>query len=390
MSGGNCSRASAPPDCALLPEPPDALGLNRRGIARLTAGDIEGALADFHRAATLRGDYPEPWNNAGLVRQLLGQPREAVADFDRALAVRPDYPEALTNRGRALQALGDSRGARADFDSALGCAAGPFAASVLHNRGLLRQEDGDLAGALADFDRALEIDPRHTAAYVTRGLARKEAGRLEEALADFDRALEQTPAHGLATVYHGRGGVRVLQNDFAGALADYDRALGLEPENFAFYVSRGNARYHRREPQAVVDYHMAFRLDPDGTARELLRILTADVRRDAAAVLDNCTQHLRLSDRDVLAYARRGLTLLLLGREAEAAADCAQVHRLAPELRAPFEGLIERAHRRRRSPLSAPLAFSPAAPTTEAIDAVFAGKEGPLAQAVGSRVTAIW
>lgn len=288
------------------------------------------------------------------------------------LAVRPDYPDALTNRGRARQALGDAAGARADFDQALSLVAtSPYAASVLHNRGMLRQTQADLAGALADFDQALAIDPKHTSTYVARGLARKENGDLEAALADFNQALEQNPAQGLAAIYHGRGGVRVLQNDFAGALADYDQALSLEPERYLFYISRGNARYHLRDPRGVLDYRMAFRLDADGAAREFVRILATDVQRDAEAVLDNCNKHLRLSDRDVQAYARRGLTLLHLGRDAEAAPDLARCRALLGDALPYFQRLLERILSSRNSPAPTGSAGPRGALSTGLIDEVF-------------------
>lgn len=313
---------------------PESRCLNLRAIDRLRCGDTEGALDDFQRSLDLDPGYAEAWNNRGLVRQTLGRHAEAVADFDRALAARPYYAEALTNRGRGRQALGDLDGARADFDRALACASGRFIASVLHNRGALRQLQGDLAGALADYDRALAADPAHAATYVHRGLARKQLGDLPGARADFDLALQRLRPERSAAAWHARGGVRALQNDFAGAIADYDRAIGLEPENACFYLSRGNARYHRRDRRCLADYRMASRLDPDAAAREVARFVREDACRDAQAVLDNCAKHLRLSDRDVLAYGRRGLTLVLLRRDAEAESDFAHFRALAPELAA--------------------------------------------------------
>jgi tetratricopeptide (TPR) repeat protein len=289
---------------------PDAPSLNRRAIARLTQGDPSGALEDFRRCTELDPGYAEAWNNSGLVRQELGRLEEALADFDRALAARPDYPEALTNRGRARQQCGDLAGAAADFDRALGCAAGPLAASVLHNRGALRRRAGDLAGALADFDRALAINPDQVATCVHRGAARKEAGDLDGARADLDRALARVAPHLRATAYHKRGGVRVLQNDFTGAIADYDAALALEPDNAVFYLSRGNARYHRRDPEGV---------------------------------LDNCRKHLRINDRDAFAHARRGLTLVLLGREEEAAPHLARFQEMVAGSAAYLERVLEEA-----------------------------------------------
>jgi tetratricopeptide (TPR) repeat protein len=321
---------------------PEARLLNRRGMSRFQSGDVAGAFEDFRAAAALQDDFAEPWNNTGLIHQLQGRCQEAISAFERALVIRPNYPDALTNRGRTRQALGDDARALADYDQALKLASGtPFAAVVLHNRGMLRQQGGDLAAALADFDEALRLDPRLTSTYVARGLARNESGALGEALADFDRALEQNPSQGVADIYHGRGGVRVLQNDFAGALADYDQALRLQPDNYLFYISRGNARYHLRDRHQVQDYRMAFRLDAEGACREFARFLKADAQRDAAGVLDNCAKHLRVNERDATAYARRGLTQLALGREAEAAADLAHYRELAPEMRAFLDRIIE-------------------------------------------------
>jgi tetratricopeptide (TPR) repeat protein len=305
---------------------------------------------------------------------MLGHLTEAVADFDRALAIRPDYPEALTNRGRARLALGDRAGAQADFDQALSCAgATGFAAAVLHNRGLLRQERKDLAGALDDFDRALEIDPKHTATYVARGLVRKEIGDLQEALADFDTALEQNPSQGLASIYHGRGGVRVLLNDFLGALADYDRALSLDPDKFHLYISRGNARYHRRDPRAVLDFRTAFRLDAEGAAREVLRIIAVDAKRYPEAVLENCTKHIRINGRDAMAYGRRGLTLLFLGRDAEAESDLARFRELVHDAQPYLQRIIELGREYASRTAAAPSAAHRPVSSANLTDAVFAG-----------------
>jgi tetratricopeptide (TPR) repeat protein len=316
--------------------------LNAAGLARFAQGDLPGALAAFAEATRACPDYPEARNNHGLARQLLGGLAEAVEDFSRALAARPDYAEAWNNRGRARQALGDHAGALADFDRSLACASGPFRAAVYHNRGGLRQAAGDLAGALADFDRALEIDPGQAATLVNRGAARKERGDLAGALADFDRALEATPVERAAPAYHGRGGVRVLLNDFQGAIADYDEALRLDPGHALVYLSRGHARYHRRDPRGLADYLMAFSLAPEESARELARVLAEGAHRGAEEVLANCEKHMRICAGDLLARARRGLTLVLLGREEEAAADLTAVRSALPGGARHFEEVLQR------------------------------------------------
>jgi hypothetical protein len=77
---------------------------------------------------------------------------------------------------------------------------------------------------------------------------------------------------------------------------------------------------------------MALRLDPEVAVRELVRLSAEDARGDAEAVLENCAQHLRINERDVVAYARRILVLLHLGRDAEAEPDLSCVRELAPEM----------------------------------------------------------
>jgi hypothetical protein len=123
-------------------------------------------------------------------------------------------------------------------------------------------------------------------------------------------------------------------------VADYNRAVELEPDFFLAYVSRANARYHLRDPLGFRDYRMAFRLDPSGTAAELARLVLQRARLDGAEVLDNCARHLRLDSRDLTAHAWRGLTLVALGRAAEAEAHFEQLLALVPEVKPHLDGVL--------------------------------------------------
>lgn len=86
-----------------------------------------------------------------------------------------------------------------------------------------------------------------------------------------------TPRHALAPVYHNRGGVRVLQNDIRGAIADYTSAIEIDPRLLVAYLSRGNARYHNRDPMALADYWHALKVDPGLAAAEIIRMLVNDL-----------------------------------------------------------------------------------------------------------------
>jgi hypothetical protein len=86
------------------------------------------------------------------------------------------------------------------------------------------------------------------------------------------------------------------------------------------------------DPDSIDDLLIAFRIDPASAARDFVYSIVAGAR-DSRAVLANCAWHVRKSNRDALAYARRGCTLVLLGRATEAEGSFAQLVDLVPEVR---------------------------------------------------------
>src|SRR5262249_36635314 len=178
------------------------------------------------------------------------------------------------------------------------------------------------------------------AALISRGTVLKELGDLTDALADFDRALELTPREQAAQAYHGRGGARVLLKDFKGAIEDYDEALRIEPRFALAYLSRGHARYHRRDRRSLADYVAAFKLAPEESARELVRILVEAGGSGAAGGPADRGQHPRLGRHDVGARARRGFTLILLGRESEAVSDLELTRRVFSRIGESFDRVV--------------------------------------------------
>jgi tetratricopeptide (TPR) repeat protein len=299
------------------------------GIVRRDHGDLDGALSDFDWALRADPDRAEAWNNRGATRFARGDLEGALADFDQALGRCPGYAEAHNNRGIARHRLGDHRGALADFDRALELR--PRYAEALLNRGHTRLILNDLTGALADLDRAIGIRPDCAEAYHGRAAALRAWGDPAGALADYDRLLALLPPRALAPIHHLRAGVLFEQKRFAEAAAACTQALEIEPDFCTAYLSRGNARYHLRDRGAAADYELAFDLDPQAAAAEVVRILREDLQRDVEEVLENCRKHLRINPDDGMARARRGLTLLLLGRDAEAAPDLEELLRWRPD-----------------------------------------------------------
>ncbi len=145
--------------------PGDYFAHFNRGHARFTAGDLEGARADYDECGRLHRGYLD------TARQLASQRGE---------------------RGAHRFEKGDIAGALADFDESVRL--DPFIATTWSNRGLVRRSLRDARGALSDFGVAILLDPRSAWGWANRGLTRLELGDPRGAVEDFTKALEVAPA----------------------------------------------------------------------------------------------------------------------------------------------------------------------------------------------------
>jgi tetratricopeptide (TPR) repeat protein len=148
------------------------------------------------------------------------------------------------------------------------------------------------------------------------------------------------------------GAVRQCGQDFASAVVHYSRAIEANPRLFWPYLMRGNAHYHLGTlAETYADYRRAFRIDPDLAAGQIVRLLLREVATDAAAALSACDEHLQRHPDDFLTCGRRGLLLLLLGRDDEARADldtfCIRSPQDAGWLQRVIDGVLRR---RRKTP----------------------------------------
>ncbi|WP_435020743.1 tetratricopeptide repeat protein [Tundrisphaera sp. TA3] len=243
-----------------------------------------------------------------------GQVRDIEHEFERATCTTADpVPAAFNNRGAVLAVSGDLAGALADFDRAI--ALDSTNEKALVNRGTTLRVLGRPMDALADYTQALRLRPGLPHALEGRALAGLAAGDAAGALVDFDAWVAAAPT---ADAYHGRGGCRHALQDFAGAVADYDRALAIDPMFCIAYVSRGNARHHLLDPDAVGDFRAAYHLDPAKAVAETVRGVASGLVRDGLDALKASRKHVRIAPKDVAARVRLAMTLVLLGRGSEA------------------------------------------------------------------------
>jgi tetratricopeptide (TPR) repeat protein len=139
--------------------PDDSDGdLVNRGIEKAQKGDLDGAMADFNRAAELNPKDDAPYYNRAQARRLKNDTAGAIADYTKAIELGSTNPAAYNNRANARAETNDRDGAIADYTRAIELK--PDYARAYYNRAMLKKEKGDTAGAAADFKRAQKLDPK--------------------------------------------------------------------------------------------------------------------------------------------------------------------------------------------------------------------------------------
>ena len=144
------------------------------GCELFNAGQFEGAIAAFARAADLRPDDFRPWEMTGCCFGGLSRWEECIAAFERSRSLGHECEHCWYNRSMALCELRRAEEALRAVDRSLEL--GPDNPEAWHFRGLilgmahgrapgeLEKFDGRHEQAVAAFDRVLALQPDHYAA----------------------------------------------------------------------------------------------------------------------------------------------------------------------------------------------------------------------------------
>lgn len=174
-------------DQALAIDPDDALALIAR--ARLRGdfeGNIEAALADLDRAATLMPGSSMVWNDIGLAQSARGDERRAEAAMKRSIALDPE--SAIGHANLAIFYLDQSRMKDAKREIDLAIAADPSFSIAFLARGRYYLQTGEIDKALDDLLAASTANPAHSQSQLMLAAAHYEGGAREPGQQALDNA----------------------------------------------------------------------------------------------------------------------------------------------------------------------------------------------------------
>lgn len=172
-------------DMAIKGNPSSGMSLLNRGYLRYIAGDLQGSIDDYTKAARVCPTYAEPLVNRGVLYQDMNRMQEAGSDFLEAVRRNPKLFAAQYNMANWASKLEDYPTALRYYEKALQLR--PTFAEGWSMVGAIKAKLGYLDAALPYFARALKEDPTHALTYVNRGKAFYNVGRKIEACADWNK-----------------------------------------------------------------------------------------------------------------------------------------------------------------------------------------------------------
>jgi len=210
---------------ALKLDPQNVDGYLGRAMARLGAGSPDEAFADFGKVIEVEPDGRNAYNAylmRGQILQKKGDLDNAITETLKAATIKPNDPNPYLSSGKLRQAKGDLDGAIADFNKAVSLR--PTSAGY-HLRGMAEKEKGDLDAALADLNLVIEKNARDSSLFVLRGDILMAKGNLDAAREDYEKA---TRVGSYGPAYARRGLLKHLGGDEVGAKEDFETASRMD------------------------------------------------------------------------------------------------------------------------------------------------------------------
>ena len=214
----------------------------------------------------------------GVARFSAGDVDGAFAHFNTAIELDPNCVKALINRGSIRNQRGDHGGAVEDFTTALGL--DPASSSAYSNRGAARLALWEFAAAVADFDACLAIDPSNCKAHLMRAYAWYHKRELAACDADYRAAFALDPTYTSQFIVGQI--VWSLRENSAAMFSDCEHHLRYNRGDFFSLARRGLARLLQgKDDEASPDLAEFRRLNPTGEG--FLDLLIDEAKRQRAA-----------------------------------------------------------------------------------------------------------
>ncbi len=294
--------------------PKDIVLLNLLGAANAGLNRYNAAIENYRKAAKIKPDYADIYNNMGSALQGTGDLDAAMQNYEKAIQLNPDFAEAYSNRGIVLYGLGRAGEALQCYNKAIQLK--PDFTAAYSNRGNVLRDLNRFDEALASYQKALEINPDYAEAHYNMGGALQEKEVLGAAIESYQKALEIKPDY--ADAYNNMGSAFQEKGDLIAAKQNYEKAIKHKPEYAPAYINLGNLFQEKGQLDAAIQsYQKALEIKPDYAEAHIN--LSAAKTYDASD--DQIKQMIALHDKDSLSDKDRIRICFALGKAFEDASE---------------------------------------------------------------------
>ncbi len=195
------------------------------GVEAMHAGNLQSAMAEYQKAATLDPYYPEPQNGMGiLLHNSFKRYDQAEAAYKKALELRKDFSAAKVNLANLY--LDRARYAEAItlYDEVLNDILYMTPADAQAGKGWAQYKLGQVEPAIESLKSSVTTNPKFCLGYRNLGFIYDEQGQAENACRAFGDYREACPNMGDAYYREGicvakQGKTEEAKTAFAGCVA---------------------------------------------------------------------------------------------------------------------------------------------------------------------------
>lgn len=292
--------------------------LRLRAVIRLSAGNLDGALADVHEALTLNDTDRNDLQLDGDILMKMGRADDAIATYKRVLAIDPKDRFALTSIGYASRALGRNQDAEKYFKRLAEADPSSYVPSLA--LGDLYTAERKFEPAQAEYTKAYAIAPKHAlivAGGMNAAIEAHNLGRAEDWLHRVTDPMANNPQ-----VLREKERYLSFKGDYAGSEAIGEQAIKVLPKDRDVVVYLGYDLLRLGRYEDLLDltrrYDTVLPKEPD------IPLLAGYVHKhngDKEQAREDFTEALQRDPEVETAYVNRGYMLNDLHEPREAADD---------------------------------------------------------------------
>lgn len=277
----------------------------------------ELALKDFNAALALDPEFGDIYRSRGEAYLAQGNHDRAIENFSKAREINDLDLGAIFRLGDVLYRMERYAEAEREYMRARELRPQlPFTHYILGEINVHLHQNYE---SIPHFNEAIRLDPVNPKAYLFRGIAYLETRQLDLALADLLKSVEQAPRD--ANAHRILGIVQYKKGAYDDALLSLDRSLDLSRELDATFLYRGRVLvalgYYR---QAIEDFKLGLRRDPDATSFKLELALTLAAYKEVfdADRADDLIQSIPNDQSSSTVWRQKAWVLTLIGKTDEA------------------------------------------------------------------------